>query len=189
MARNILKTEAGQKFVESLKKPLEFSDSWNFLKKGKIRIVMIYEDQSFAEYFKKLDEDYVFTIKEKKYVIVPEAVIIGKYNTFVYYYNNPMPIKMSYTKTKLTCDKMYDNETFKSLPPELQTTLSETYLDSKALHVAFSSNLINKMYSESKMSTMNWLIIIGAVLIVILVILQATGTVDVVGMLSGSAKK
>lgn len=187
--KNLLKSEGGKKLIEDIKKPLELSDSWSFLKNGKARIIMIYEDHSFAEYFKKLKEDYVVTIKEKKYVLVPEAVITGKYNTFVYYYNNPFPLKFKFEKTKLTAQAMYDHDTFITLPQELQTTLTETYLDSKALHVAFSSNLINKMYSENKMSTMNWLIILGAVLIVILVILQVTGTVDVMGMLSGAGAR
>jgi len=189
MGKNLLKTESGKKFIEEIKKPLEISDSWSFLKTGKVRVIIIYEDLSFNEFFKKLNEDYLITIKEKKYILIPESVIRGKYNTFVYYYNNPYPIRFTFTKTKLTSADMYNDETFQLLPEHLKMTLTDTYIDAKALHVAFSSNLINKMYALTKMSTMNWLIIIGAILIVVLVILQVTGTVDVMGALSGAGAK
>ena len=180
-----MQSETVKNTIENLQKPLEIGDGWSFLRKGKCRFIIIYEDKSFKEFYKPLTEDYVVTIKKKKYVVLPEAVIFGKYNTFAYYYNNPMPVNFQFEMSKITADKMYDKENFEKLPKGMQMTLANTYIDSKTINVAFTSNLVNKMYSDNKMSTMNWIFIMGAVLVVILVILQVTGTVDVFSMITG----
>lgn len=158
-------------------KPFELADSWSFLKRGKIRIIMIYEDLSFKEYFVKMKNDYTFDIKKKSYLIIPECLIRGKYSTFLYYYNNPMPLKFKHQVSKLKTPKDSPIET-------------AVEIDAKALNVAFNSNLINKMYQEVGFwSTKNIIIILVVVVIVVLVLLQVTGTVDVMAFISGVGNK
>jgi len=130
----------------------------------------------------------VITIKNKKYLIIPKCILRGKFNTFIYYYNNPMPINFKYENSKLSSKILYSDDVYSKLPDNLQMSLADTYLDAKALQVAFTSNLINKMYSENKMSTMNWIIILVVIVVIILVFLQVFGVVDIFGLLGVQTK-
>jgi len=122
------------------------------------------------------------------YLVVPHTVTYGARNTFYYYYNNAMPINFKYQLSTLKSMDLYSRDVFDKLPQALKMTLAETYLDAKTLKVAFTNNLINKMYSDSKMSTMNWLIILGAVVVVILIFLQVFGVIDIGSLLGVKTK-
>jgi len=72
----------------------------------------------------------------------------------------------------------------------MKEVLASTYIDAKTLQVAFSSNLINKMYAEG-MSSKNIIIVLVVVVVIILIFLQAFGVIDIFAMLttgSGAAK-
>jgi hypothetical protein len=144
---------------------------------------LIYEDLSFAEHFKKLNEDYFITIKNKKYVVVPKCFIFGKYNTIMYYYNNPFPIGFEYKISKLSSLDFYDDTVIKKLSQQQRDDLSEVVIDAKTIDVAMNSNLVNKMYSEGKMTTFNYILIIGAVLVVVLILLHVFGVIDLMAIL------
>ena len=154
-----------------------------------MRIVMLYEDKSQSTYFLKLSKPYTLIIKKSTYVVIPECIVSGKYPTLYYYFNNPLPIKFAYERSKVSSKDLYDKHQFDKLPLSKQHTLATTFIDAKALNVAFSSNLINKMFDEGRITTKNVIIILVVIVIIILVFLQIFGVVDVMGMLSGSASK
>jgi len=177
-----------ESLTEDIDKPLPLKDAWSFLRNGKARIIILYEDNAYKELYRKLKEDYIITIKEKKYMIIPKCIIKGKYPTLIYYYNNPMPINFEGQASKISSKMLYDPKSFSQLDDEMKNTLANTYIDAKALHVAFTSNLINKMYSENKMSAKNWIIIIIVVMIAVLIILHFTGVINIMEIL-GVAQK
>lgn len=169
-----------------LDEPIKFNDSWNFLKKGRIKVIILYEDTSFSEYYKKMKDDYFFTIKKRKYLIVPECFVLGKYATIYYYYNNPMPIKFVFARTKISALTMTDKESIKLLNAKQKHTLANISLDSSVLNNAFNSNLINKMYQENGITPKFIIIILIVVAVITLLILHFTGVIDLVSLLSGA---
>lgn len=174
--------------TQDLDKPLEISDAWSFLKNGKARIIILYEDLAYKEIYKKLKSDYVITIKGKDYMIIPKCIIRGKYPTLVYYYNNPMPVLFEWKPSGISSKSLYEPKNFKMLEDKMQDTLANTFLDAKAVHVAFTSNLINKMYSENSMTTKGWIVILVVVFIIIILVLHFTGVINIMEIL-GVAKK
>lgn len=163
--------------VGNLEEPLpEFSGEWHWFKKGKIRIILIYEDRSYQEHFIKFKENYKFSIKQSTYIIVPECFIRGKYSTLLYFFNNPFPINMKYKYA-------YNNT------KDLNSIETEINIDGNILKSAFDTNIVNKMYANDRMTTKNFVIIAGIILVFVLVILHATGVIDVYGFITGTTKK
>lgn len=168
-----------KKQLEGIDEPLPVPESWNFIKKGKICVKIIYEDMSYKDYYVKFKDDYTFQVKKKSYRILPQALIMGKRPTFVYWYNNPCPINLKHKNSSMAVGKTKNEE-----GQEV-----DVILDAKALKVAFDSNLINKLYHEPSMfTTKNVVIILIVVAVIVLVILQVTGTVDVMTFLTGAKK-
>lgn len=156
----------------------DFSGDWSIIKAGKIRVIMHYEDKSFKEIFIKLEDGFTTVINKKRYFVLPECISSGKTPTIEFYFNNPFPIKFDYEKTKLTSDKLYSEKELAKLEESERYTLANTFIDSSSLQAAFSSNLINKMYLENKMTFSNLVMIIAVSGIVILIILHFTGVID-----------
>ena len=166
----------------------EKSVSYGFFKKSKMRVFMIYEDQSFREFWVKSKNPYVLTIRKRRYILIPECIIRGAYSTIFYYFNNPYPISMPYEKSKVTALDMVTVEQKKVMGDHMKNTLSKISLDSGTLDVAFSSNLINKMYAENRLTPKVILIFIIVGFLIVLILLQVTGKVDVIGALRGMTK-
>ena len=194
--------DIAKEYGAELDKPLPdipLMERITLFKKGKIRFVVHYEDGGYAEYYKKMDDDYGVTIKEHLYLVVPKYIVYGKYPTLHYYYNNPMPIYFEFQATRLTAamlqekkdtnnDGILDKRELQRFEQQ-KDMKANVYIDARALKVAFNSNLINKMYAENKLPTKVIIILVVVALIIILVILQLTGKIDIFGFLTGNAKK
>lgn len=162
--KNILK-----EITRDIDEPVKVGDTGLF-KKGKYRVFIIYEDLSYRDFKVKLKESYIFTIKKKSYLVVPECILRGSNPILIYYFNNPYPVGFKYESVK-----------------DYKKVHSAPVVDASNLRSVLTSNLINKMYG-STMSIKNILIIVIVAFIIVLVILQLTGTVDVVGLLTGYEK-
>ncbi len=169
-----------------LDKPLEFSDSWtSWSKKGKLKIVIFYEDGNYSEFYRKNKEDYTLTIKKRKYFIIPKCIVKGKNSTLFYYINNPMPIEFSFEKSKVTAEAMYSKEQVADMDKDLKSSLGKTILDASTVHSAMTSNLVNKMFANVGMTTKGILLIAGISVLVLTAVLHFTGVIDVGSIISG----
>ena len=180
-----MKSSTFKKYTEDLDEPMKFWESWEFLKKGRVRLIIIFEDQSYKEYYRKLKENYAFTVKDKKYFILPKCILLGKNPTLTYYYNNPMPIKYAYVHSKISAENFVPEKDFAKLDDKEKRMLAMTVLDAEAINTAFSSNLVNKMYAENKLTVKAFIIILVVVFVIILIILHFTGVIDLYGLLTG----
>lgn len=145
-----------------------------YFKKGKARIIIIYEDLSFIEYYKKLKSNYVIEIKKKSYIIIPSAIIRGKNPTLAYYFNNPMPIKFVYQNSKIVA-----NDLNKIKHKSYKDHVADTVIDAEMISTALNSNIFNKMYQKPFFTVKTMLIILGATFIVLMIILHFTGVIDI----------
>lgn len=180
--KDITGTEAYRGLDETLP---EIETGW--FKKGKVKVIIIYEDLSYKAYYKKFKNDYVFTIKKKKYMIIPDRLIIGKNPMIIYYFNNPMPIKFMFEYSKITADKLRSKAQLGQLKDYERENLAKITIDAEALNSAINSNLISKMYGTSGLTAKSLIIILVVVAVIVLIFLQVFGVVDVIGMLSGRA--
>lgn len=167
---------------QDMEQPLEF-EGYSFLKKGKLRIIIIFEDGSSKDYFQRFGQSYFFTIKKRKYLIVPDAIVKGKNATLIYYFNNPFPVKFIYENTQMSAIELYDKDMRDKMPIALKTMLANTMIDGEVLRAAFDSNFLQNMYYQRKITMKAIIIIVLVVFVIILVILQLTGVVDIMGAL------
>lgn len=175
------------KQLQELDTPLTASSS--VLKKKKIRLIIINEDLSFSEKFLNYPSSYVFDVLDKSYILVPKCVIRGKYPTLIYYYNNPFPLFFVYERSKLTALDLRNNEQILSMNDHQKTILANIFLDAEALNLAFNTRVMKGLYANKGLTAKHIIIILVVVTVIILVFLQVFGVVDVMGMISGSAKK
>lgn len=168
--------------IKGLDEPFDSSGLTAFLKKGKMLCRIIYEDTSYIDYYKKFSASYIVTIKNKDYLVVPKCFLRGKFNCMIWYFNNPLPINFEYVQSKVTALSLLDEKKLKALTDEQRTILAKTTMDGEGLHSIFNTKLIKGLYPVDSMFTGKMLLIYGVVIfVVILVILQITGTVDVLG--------
>jgi len=171
---------------DNLETPVEWGETrTGFFKKGKIKIVIHYEDGSYLEYWRKNKEDYTISINKRKYLLLAVAIEQGTNPSIHYYFNNPAPIIFKYQSSKISAINMYEKDDIQTMSKGLKHSLATTFLDSSTLHSALTSNLLTKMFSNQGLTLKGWLILMGGTLIIILVVLQLTGVVDVIGMISG----
>ena len=173
--------------LDDLDQPINLDETnVSFLKKNKIRVIIRYEDGSHATYYAKLGSSYYITIKKRKYLIIPKCFSKGKNPTIEYYFNNPFPIEFSYESSKITPFELWQDPEKKIIPEDIKTSLASICVDSETLQNAFNSNWLKSMYAKPGLTTKSLLIIGGAIFIAILVILQVTGVVDVIGWIQGT---
>lgn len=175
--------EIAKDTIKDLDEPLPL-DLSGWFQRGGFRIWLIFEDMSYKIYKRKLKKDYVFTIKKKDYFIVPECILQGRHPVLMYYYNNPFPIKFSFRKSRLTSLLMRSEKERQELTDEIKEQMANLYIDASNVHSTLNSNLINKLNAEGFWSVKNIIIIVGVALVVVLIILQLTGTVDIIGELN-----
>lgn len=182
MAKEMFKEEI-KTAIKDLESPVPIpSGALNFFKKGKIRCVFHYEDGSYHEVYKKFKKSYFIEYKNKLYQVVPKCISRGKYPMIQWYYNNPAPILPKYQSTKLTAEKLHQRKNEgEEIPEKEKTYIANTYIDAEALHSAFSSNMLKGLYSSNKLSAKSLIIIAIVGFVMLLIILQLTGTVDVIG--------
>lgn len=170
--------------IQELDSPLP-ETSKGFFRKGKIQIIIIYPDLTYRVYFRKIKDSYTIKIKNMQYMLLPKCFIKSKKLTIMYYFNNPNPISFNYSHSKISSIDFYNSDEKTKLSQSMKGTLTDVFIDAKAIDSAFSSNLINKMYAQNQFLTAKNLLIMGVIgIVVVLVILQLTGTVDVIGNLN-----
>lgn len=152
----------------------------SYMKKGKVKVLIFYEDSSYKEYFVKFRKDYTITIKKHEYYVDPNTFKISKNPTLFYYYNNPIPISIGFQRSKLTT---------KNIKPRVkgETLTVDVIVDSKGLHAMINTTVITKMYDAEGMTTKTLLLIMGGVLIFILTLLHFTGVIDIGAAINGIA--
>jgi len=176
--------------LEDLDHPLAPQQGKGFFKKNRFRVIIINEDMSFREFYMKYPKSYVFDIKNRCYILVPSAIIRGKYPTCIYYFNNPFPIKFIFEYSKINAlDLRDDPDLLESLSKEQKTLLANIELDAEAINLAFNTRVMRGFYANSMLTPKFWIILIIVISIVILIILQASGVVDIWGALAGGQKK
>lgn len=176
--------------VGDLDEPLEFSYKLNIFKANKMRILIISEDMSGAEFFVKFPASYTIEVSKRYYFVVPKAIIrVGKWPTMVFYYNNPWPVEFVFTKSIMTAWDLRDPVERGKIGEEDKTMLSGVIMDSEMVKLGFDSRVIGNIYGRGIWTAKTFLIIGGAILVTILVFLQLFGVVDVFGLLTGGAKK
>jgi hypothetical protein len=175
----------GSQLMKDLDAPVPTTGmSLPFFKRGKLRCVFIYEDGSYSEVYKKFNKPYFIEYKDKRYQVVPKAILkSGKNPMIMWYYNNPAPIMCKFEHSQLTIEELQRGR--KRADPKENLMYAQTFIDAEALHAAFSSNVFKNLYG-SKLNMKMLLIIIGVVIIVIIILLQATGKIDIFGALSGN---
>ncbi len=169
----------------SLDEPVEFAGPKRLFKKNRIRVFLINEDLSYKEYFVKFPQSYVIDIKRRSYLVLPKAIINGKYPTIVYYYNNPSPILFEFQYGKISALDLRDKKQIEKMSDEEKITLSNIALDSESINLAFNTRVMRGLYARPRLTTKALLIIMAALVVVILVFLQVFGVVDIVGAFSG----
>lgn len=158
-------------------------------KGGKIRVFLINEDNSYKEYYKKFPKSYLLTIKKKGYLFLSKCLIKGKFPTICYYFNNPYPLNFVYEISQLTAYDLRTPEQQTALSKETRSILVNTPLDAETLNLAFTTRVMGSIYGTSSFTAKHLIIILVVVAILVLVFLQVFGVVDVMGMISGGAKK
>lgn len=173
--------------LQELDTPLNPSVNW--LKRGKIRVIIINEDGSFKEHFCNYPPSYAFEINKKSYILVPRSILKGKFPTCIYYFNNPFPVLFQFKYSELTALSLRGNTQLAQLSTNQKCVLENISIDSETLNLAFNTRVMRGLYSESGITAKHIIIILIVISVVILVFLQVFGIVDVFGMISGSAKK
>jgi len=177
--------------VGDLNAPFEIENTGlsNLFKKKKIHVVMHYEDGSYKDFWFKLKKDYAFTINNKKYFIVPDCILRGKRPKIEYYYNNPLPISFKYQYSKLNAFNIRDQDAQNKLNDAQQKLLAGVTIDAEAIHHILDTSLLRGLYAENKMTSRGVLIIAAIIILGLFAVLQATGTVDILGWIQGGAPK
>jgi len=175
---------------KDLDKEVEFGYKVEFFKGGKLRVIIINEDNSAREFFRKFPKSYIIEIKGRDYFATPSCILRLKHPTLAYYYNNPFPIGFKYEASKVTALSLRSDEAVRQLEKlpggdEELKRLANVTIDAELLKTAFNSNAFRLIYARDGMNTRTLLMIIGAVVVGILVILQVTGMVDIIGGLNG----
>lgn len=167
---------------ESLNAPIPKINSGltSIIKRNRIKVVLHYEDGSYRIFFKKKGKDsYKLDIMGFTYIIIYDAIVKGKISEIHYYFNNPFPIKFGYLKSKVKSSDLPDELFDKFNSSDLHQL--DVTIDAQVLKACMESNAIKNMMKSDGMDTKGLITIIIVVSIVLIVILQATGTVDIIG--------
>lgn len=173
--------------IKELDHPVQTS-GWNPFKWGNLRVLIINEDLSFKEFSVKFPESYIIDIKKRYYVVVPKCVLRGASPTIVYYYNNPFPVEFMFTRSSLTPKDFIPVDRLNKLADEQKSIVSNVFVDAMGLKLAFQSEAMKSMYEKKGVTFKAVLIIVIVSFVLILIMLQLFGVVDVMGFLTGTSK-
>lgn len=175
---------------EDLDTPISFESVKKIFKKGKIRGIILYEDNSIDQFWFNLKKNYQVEYKKRVYLVFPKCILHGKVSTVMWYFNNPCPILFQFTKTLINSKSLKDNdkEIKKTFGSQIGATGS-VYLDGEALKSVLDSNIVSSMYRRDGLNAKSLIIILVVISIIILVFLQIFGVVDVYSMISGNTPK
>lgn len=156
--------------------------------KPELKVIIHNEDGSASEHLVKWPSSYVIEIGSKSYILVAKCVLRMSIPTIHYFFNNPFPIFFEYTLAGVKASDLYSDDMKKYQDTEVMTYLQEVEFDAETLSLAFNTRFLRGLYGNQGLTLMNWLLIGGGILIFILVLLQASGRVDIIGNLFGTLK-
>lgn len=171
--------------AEGLERPVVLEESKGWFKRGRIRVIIINEDMSYSEYYRKYPKSYTIEIKEKAYFVVAKCIIRGKYPMLIYFFNNPFPLYLEFRASKLKATDLHSEEQIRGMPEKELVTLSNIYLDAESVYLALNTRFLRGLYEKPGLTLKAWLLIMGAVVLVLLIVLQLTGKVDVMSWFAG----
>jgi len=159
--------------LEELDKPIE-SSLFDIFKGNKLICRIIYEDGSYKDFSKKFGDSYKVTIKGRDYFVIPKCIMRGKRPTISWFFNNPRPINFEYKNDPIKRKLIIGEQKV------------EVTLDSESLNQIFNTNILKSMYANKPFMTGKVFVTVMVLLgVLILVVLQLTGTVDIIGMIQG----
>lgn len=173
--------------IDGLDVPIIEEDA-GFFKRKKVRLIIINEDSSFTEYFRKYPRSYLFKIKKKLYLLVPCAIIRGKFPTLVYYYNNPFPLRFVFEYSKLRALDLKSMDQLKDMKDEEKTLLAQIQIDAETLNLAWDTRVMRAFYENAGLTWKVFLIIAIVAIIIIIVFLQLFGVINIGDLLSSAPK-
>lgn len=169
-----------------LDEPVIIGKTGGWFSSGPLRVIIISEDNSGVEHFVKWPTAYVIDILNKSYFLLPKCVLRMKVPTIMFYYNNPFPILFHFMYSDVSALDLYDDPSKDILDKEIRTYLASIIIDSDVVQLGFNNRFMKGMYGGGGLTMKNWLVIGGAVLVFILLMLQLSGKVDVIGNLTGA---
>ena len=158
----------------------------DIFRKHKLQCRIYYEDGSYKDFYKKFKDSYILTIKKRSYFVNPRCIIRGKHPSISWFFNNPMPINFDYQSSKLTAKNLTEPAKLKRLSDEQKQVLANIKIDSEGMQSLFNTRLMKGLYDGKGMTVMNWIIILVVIGVIILIILQVTGTIDIQTIISGA---
>ena len=161
------------------------SGLFDIFKRGKIQCRIYYEDKSYSDFYKKFDKTYTITIKGRDYFVIPECIIRGKKASICWFFNNPMPINFDYQPSKVSALDLVEQAKKDEMSSKEQQILANVKVDAEGMNSLFNTRLMQGLYSQGGLSVKSMIIILVVLAVVVLVILQASGVVDIQGMISG----
>jgi hypothetical protein len=152
----------------------------------KIKVIIINEDQSTNTFYKSLPKSYCLNINKKSYILVTKCILrMDDKPCIFYFYNNPFPIFLEHKVSTYKPINLKSEEELNIMDTKDRLNLASVTIDAESLNLAFNTRFIRGLYFGDGMTTKTMLYIVGAVVIGILLILQLTGQVDVLGSLNG----
>ena len=118
-----------------------------------------------------------------------KTILKGKYPTIIYFYNNPLPIWLTYELSNITSIKLKTDKEKKDLNDKQETILKNVYLDSQAFNIGFHTRFLKGLYDQQGFTYKSLIIILVVVAVIVLIFLQVFGVVDVIGAISGASSK
>lgn len=174
------------KYLGDLDEPVIIGKGGGMFSKGGLRVIIIGEDNSAVEHFIKWPKAYVIEILNKSYFLLPRCVLRMKDPTIIYYFNNPFPVEFVFQHSNVSALDLYDGPSKAILDEEIKTYLASVFIDSDVVQLGFNNRFMKGIYGYSGLTMKNWLFIGGAILVSILLLLQLSGKVDVIGNLTGA---
>ena len=155
----------------------------DWYRKGKVKVIIFYPDISYTEHFMSFRKGTTFVINEKRYIIVPETIVKGKkFSSVRYYYDNPFPIRIGYQRTPLRKDVNFTDRD--PITKEVKVYNTQVEMNSTVYNDAMTTKVFADMYrNNSWLTPKNLIIIMVALLVVVLIYLQLSGQVDILGKL------
>lgn len=149
---------------------------------GRIKVIIHNKDRSFNEYTCRLKDPYFVEINKKYYMVVERCIQRGKIPTIHFYYNNPAPIEFIHKHTELSAIKLKTQEDLADLRAEEKTILNELTIDADGLRAAMNARILKGIYEGTPIFSLKFIFLAVAVICVIVLIgLQVSGQVDVLG--------
>lgn len=174
--------------LEGLDEPFSTTDDYKWykfwkIKKNKLRVILVNEDGTFQEFFKKKPDSYTVDIKKKSYVVVPKAIIQGVFPTMIYFYNNPFPVWLEFQKSNIAALDLRSPDQLAKLKEEDKVTLANIGLDAESINLAFNTRVMRGLYSGGGITPKAIIIILVVIAVLLIIFLHIFGVIDVYAFL------